>query len=80
MRKVEYAWIEQILSFDSEEEFKSWYKRKIQKNVKNKGIQLLECGVSADGRFFQRIKVPYNQSKMEVNINEFFTELENNHG
>ena len=77
MKKILYAWIEQIVSFDTEEEFTRWLDRKVRKNVKNQDIRTYEEGISdKDGRFYIRIKFPYNTNEMEVNVNEFFKELE----
>lgn len=72
MRKVEFAWIEQILSFESEEEFQRWLQKRHRKAEKNLLIKTLESTTKDDGRFYIRIKSPYNQTPMEVNINEFF--------
>ena len=79
MKRIEYAWIEQIISFASPEEFNDWMNRRIRKNaVRAEGIRTYEKGYSRkDGRFYVRIRFPYNTNEMMGELkDEFFKELE----
>lgn len=57
MKKVLYAWIEQIVQFDSEQE-----RQKFIDGVK--GVQVLNSS-EGDGKFTVRVKRPYNNNQMK---------------
>lgn len=67
MKRIHYAWIEQILSFDSENERAAYIdiqeKKAARKNQPE--IQIMDSWRCADDkRFYLRIRKPYNNSSM----------------
>lgn len=57
MKKVLFAWIEQIVQFDSEQE-----RQKFIDGIR--GIQVLDSSES-DGKFTVHVKRPYNNNQMK---------------
>jgi hypothetical protein len=57
MKKVLYAWIEQIVQFDSEQE-----RQKFIDGIK--GVQVIDSSES-DGNFTVHVKRPYNNNQMK---------------
>ncbi len=57
MKKVLYAWIEQIVQFDSEQE-----RQKFIDGIR--GVQILDSN-EADGKFTVHVKRPYNNNHMK---------------
>lgn len=70
MKRIHYAWIEQILSFDTAEERKE-YVQKQTDNAKRKyqpDIKVMDFWVDpADKRYYVRIRKPYNHNPMATN-------------
>lgn len=58
MKKVLYAWIEQIVQFDSEQE-----RQKFIDGIKD--VQVVDSS-EEDGKFTIHVKRPYNQNKMQM--------------
>ena len=67
MKCIHYAWIEQILSFDTNEERNAYIQEQTEK-AKRKNqpdIQVMEKWFSMnDKRYFVRIRKPYNHNPM----------------
>jgi len=67
MKRIHYAWIEQILSFDTNEERNAYIQEQTEK-AKRKNqpdIQVMEKWFSMnDNRYFVRIRKPYNHNPM----------------
>lgn len=57
MKKVLYAWIEQVVQFDSSQE-----RQKFIDGIQD--VQVLESS-EADGNFTVHVKRPYNKNKMK---------------
>lgn len=57
MKKVLFAWIEQIVQFDSEQE-----RQKFIDGIM--GVQVLDSSES-DGKFTVHVKRPYNNNQMK---------------
>lgn len=57
MEKVLFAWIEQIVQFDSEQERQNFIDG-------IKGVQVLDSSES-DGKFTVHVKRPYNNNQMK---------------
>lgn len=57
VKKVLYAWIEQIVQFDSEQE-----RQKFIDGIQD--VQVLESS-EVDGNFTVHVKRPYNKNKMK---------------
>lgn len=68
MKKIEYAWIEQILSFASEEEKQDWLdKRNGKLDRKHQSVYVINEWMKED-RLFIRIRLPYNQNPMLIGM------------
>ena len=62
---LEFAWIEQILSFANETDKQEWLKKRNQKLDERKFEPVLITKEWTEGdRFFIRIRLPYNNSNM----------------
>lgn len=57
MKKVIFAWIEQVVQFDSEQE-----RQKFIDGIR--GVQVLDSSES-DGKFTVHVKRPYNNNQMK---------------
>lgn len=57
MKKVLFAWIEQIVQFDSEQEREMFIKT-------INGVEILDSNES-NGKFTIHVKRPYNKNKMK---------------
>jgi len=57
MKKILFAWIEQIIQFDSAEERQDFIN-------KTKGIKVVES-FEEDGKYNLHVKRPYNNNKMK---------------
>ena len=66
MKKIEFAWIEQILSFESSLEKQAWLDKR-NDDLKRKHCSLLIVDEWTDheaDRLFIRIRLPYNNSEI----------------
>jgi len=64
MKKIEYAWIQQILSFDSPEEREAWLLRRNDKlSRKNLEVNVMKEWTE-NGRAWMIIRLPYNNNCM----------------
>ncbi len=65
MKKVHYAWIEQVLSFDSDFEREVYLdrQRKLSDHRKQAMIHVIALGYDGE-RYTLRIRKPYNSSPM----------------
>lgn len=57
MKKILYAWIEQIIQFDSVEERNDFVN-------KTKGVKVVEL-YEEDGKYNLHVKRPYNNNRMK---------------
>ncbi len=70
MKRIHYAWIEQILSFDSAEERTAYVQVQKEKAARKNQpeIQVMDYWVNpADKRFMLQIRKPYNHNPMATN-------------
>lgn len=65
LMRTEYAWIEQILSFASEDDKKKWLEKRNQKLDRRmfEPVVIIKEWKEKD-RYFIRIRVPYNNANM----------------
>lgn len=65
MRKIEYAWIEQILSFANNEEKQAWLDKRNGKLERRmfEPVLIMDAWKRND-RVFIRIRLPYNNNNM----------------
>ena len=57
MKKILYAWIEQVIQFDSAEERSEFISR-------TRGVKVVEL-YEEDGKYNLHVKRPYNNNKMK---------------
>lgn len=57
MKKILFAWIEQIIEFDSEDERKEFIDQ-------SDGVKVVES-FEQDGKYNLHVKRPYNKNKMK---------------
>lgn len=57
MKRILFAWIEQLIEFDTEDERKGFIK-------KTKGVKVVKS-FEQDGKFNLHVKRPYNNNKMK---------------
>lgn len=57
MKKILFAWIEQIIQFDTEDEKQDFIK-------KTKGVKVVKS-FEQDGKYNLHVKRPYNNNKMK---------------
>ena len=66
MKKIEYAWIEQIVSFADSLEKQNWLDKR-NDNLKRKHCEVMIMDEWTDhkaDRLFIRIRLPYNSNEM----------------
>lgn len=65
MKKLHFAWIEQLLSFDSDSERAEYIEKQkaLAERKKQAPVQVVSLG-NDDGRFTLRIRKPYNSNHM----------------
>ena len=66
MKKIEYAWIEQIISFADSLEKQNWLDKR-NDNLKRKHCEVMIMDEWTDheaDRLFIRIRLPYNNNEM----------------
>lgn len=66
MKKLLFAWIEQVFSFDSQDERESYIENQ-RAQAERKGqedIRIVGLWQADDGRFVLRLRKPYNNNKM----------------
>lgn len=66
MKKLHFAWIEQIHSFDTAEERAAYIEKQTALAQRNRQapVQVIAEWVMDDGRFALRIRKPYNGNEM----------------
>jgi len=70
MKRIHYAWIEQILSFDTENERNAYIQNQTAKaERKNQPeVKIMDYWQRTDDkRFYLRIRKPYNHNQMATN-------------
>lgn len=69
MKKLLYAWIEQVFSFDSSEEQAEYIEKQtaLAKLKKQAAPSVIQKGIGEDGRYTLRIHKPYNTNPMLTN-------------
>lgn len=65
MKKLHFAWIEQLLSFDSDSERAEYIEKQkaLAEHKKQAPVQVISLGYDG-GRFTLRIRKPYNSNPM----------------
>ncbi len=62
--QIEFAWIEQVLSFANEEDKQKWLGKRTDKlDRRNRKMRIVK-NWTENGRCFIRIRLPYNDSPM----------------
>ena len=69
MKKIEFAWIEQILSFANEAEKQAWIDKRNGKLERKHCSMVILKEWEQDDKLFIRIRLPYNQNEMK-GVNE----------
>lgn len=66
MKKLHYAWIEQIHSFDTPEERGAYIEKQtaLAQRKRQASVQVISEWMMEDGRFALRIRKPYNGNEM----------------
>jgi len=65
MKKLHFAWIEQVLSFDSDRERAEYIEKQkaLAEHKKQAPVQVISLGCDSE-RFTLRIRKPYNSNPM----------------
>lgn len=65
MKKLLYAWIEQVLSFDTKEELEAYITKQKCLTKRRQQAQIMVISQEAvEGKHILRIRKPYNQNEM----------------
>lgn len=68
MKRIHTAWIEQHLSFDSEQERTEYIEKQIQTAARKyqPDIQIVSVSLGGDKRYYLQIRKPYNHCTMPM--------------